>query len=71
MLATTHFFVKTCFPKSFIVLKLRALTEVAQEVSFRVGIVVNFFDNEERRRNKTGSAAISYKSPSVSKTATA
>ena len=48
MLTTTPFFVKACFPKSFIIINLRALTEDAQEVTFKVrGLIGHFFDNEE------------------------
>jgi len=59
MLTTTPFFVKTCFPKLFITLKLRALTEAVHEVSLESkGIIANFFDmrngegaNEVRNRS--------------------
>lgn len=48
MLATTPFFVKTCFHKSFIIFDLRALTEAVREVIFRLkGMMSCFFDNEE------------------------
>ena len=53
MLTTTPFFVKTCFPKSFITFDLRTLTETALEVISRLeGIITCFFDNEERRGNR-------------------
>ena len=52
MLTTTPFFVKTCFPKSFIIIDLRALTEELRKVIFKVkGLISYFFDNEERKTN--------------------
>jgi hypothetical protein len=48
MLTTTAFFVKNCFPKSFIIINLRTLTEAVQEVILILkGMMSYFFDNEE------------------------
>ena len=58
MLATTSFFVKTCFPKSFITFDLRTLTENVREVTFRLrGIIAYFFDNEEGIGNESSVTA--------------
>jgi len=62
MLTTTPFFVKTCFPKSFITFDLRTLTDALPGVTFRLkGIITYFFDNEEGT-GAEGSVTVSLKS---------